>query len=185
MIRAILKVLKLGPFALRQLRIQTLESLHRHQRQLQISEDEIHKALHPDLRTVLAGKSTILWQQLLEQTSFPDPTLIEEVRKGFELVGVGTVSGAFPMRFKPAQQTPEQLRKQSTWRRKSTISKCSATGDCDADVDLWSQTLNEAEQGWILGPFHDEEEVRGYAPGGSLLCRMKRSVSSTTVCSQV
>ena len=89
-IRAILKVLRLGPFALRQLRIQTLESLHHRRRQLQKSEDEIHKALRPDLRTVLAGKSTILWQQLLEETSFPDPTLIEGVRKGFELVRSGS-----------------------------------------------------------------------------------------------
>ena len=69
-IRAILKILRLGPFALRQLRIQTLESLHRCRRQLQKSEDEIHKSLHPDLRTVLAGKSAILWQQLLQKRAF-------------------------------------------------------------------------------------------------------------------
>ena len=68
-IRAILKVLRLGPFALRQLRIQTLESLHRRRRQLQISENEIHKALHPDLRTVLAGKSTILLSLLVLERS--------------------------------------------------------------------------------------------------------------------
>ena len=74
------------------------------------------------------------------------------------------------MRFKPPQQTPEQLRKQCAWRRKSAISKCSATGDCDADVDLWSQTLNEAEQGWILGPFHDEEEVSKHLGTTEWLC---------------
>ena len=66
-------------------------------------------------------------------------------------MGPGTLSGAFPRGYKPPQQTPEQLRSQCVWRRKATL----------ADLELWDQTLQEAQQGWITGPFHSESAHLG------------------------
>ena len=59
----------------------------------------------------------------------------------------------------PAQQSVGQLEAQAVWRRKTSIGKCRSSGDTSADVELWEQSLAEAEAGWIDGPFYDESEV--------------------------
>ena len=55
---------------------------------LKVSEQELHANLHPDLQKVLAGKNTILWEQLLREYEFPDPGLVDEVRQGLVYVNL-------------------------------------------------------------------------------------------------
>ena len=52
-----------------------------------------------------------------------------------------------------------QLSQQSVWRRKSTIGKCRASDDAEADLELRTHSLQEAENGWFSGPYFSEEEV--------------------------
>ncbi len=59
----------------------------------------------------------------------------------------------------PAQQSLEQLRSRAVWRRKTSIGKCHSLGDKDADLELWEQSLQEVQSGWLDGPFYDESEV--------------------------
>ena len=79
--------------------------------------------------------------------------------KGIKLVGPAHASQAFPAGMTPAQQSVGQLEAQAVWRRKTSIGKCRSSGDTAADVELWEQSLAEAEAGWIDGPFYDECEV--------------------------
>eukprot|EP00439_Symbiodinium_sp_Y106_P001230 s6858_g1.t1 len=91
-------------------------------------ERALHSGLHPDLRTVLAGKNTmdtLVNDFLLVKGLGPE---LDEVRSGFELVGPANCSGAFPMACKPPQQSVGKLMQQALWRRKNTVSKCKPTG---------------------------------------------------------
>ena len=170
MVEAVLRVLSLGPSGLVDLRLNVLRTLQSRRRDLQPDENKLHAGMHPDLARVLEGKSTLLWEQLLAETQFPDPGLIAEVRQGFELVGPATPSGAFPKGVKPAQQTTQQLKSQCVWRRKATVARCGPTGDGRSDHELWKQTLEEVDQGWIAGPFEDEPSVSKHLGTSEWFC---------------
>ncbi|CAE7775381.1 unnamed protein product, partial [Symbiodinium sp. CCMP2592] len=146
LVKAVVNVLRVGPRGIAFHRATVLQKLLSRAASLKDRELELHSGLHPDLRKVLAGKNTILWEQLLKETQFPDPGLIDEVRGGFELVGPANCSGAFPMAYKPPQ------------------------GDGVADAELWSQTLGEVEQGWIDGPYWGESEVSERLGSAEWMC---------------
>ena len=170
LVRAVVNVLRVGPAHLAFHRTSVLQKIMARSEALKQREKKLHENLHPDLQKVLAGKNTILWEQLLREYEFPDPGLVEEVRQGFELVGPANCSGVFPKFYKPPQQSVEKLMQQSLWRRKNTVAKCRPTGDGDADAELWSQTLQEVEQGWIDGPYWDEGEVSSRLDSDDWMC---------------
>ncbi|CAE7227242.1 unnamed protein product [Symbiodinium sp. CCMP2592] len=170
LVKAVVNVLRVGPRGIAFHRATVLQKLLVRAEALKDRERELHCGLHPGLRKVLAGKNTILWEQLLRESHFPDLGLVDEVRGGFELVGPANCSGAFPMAYKPPQQSVEKLMQQAVWRRKNTISKCKPTGDTAADDELWSQTLGEVEQGWIDGPYWAESEVSERLGSAEWMC---------------
>ncbi|CAE7488572.1 unnamed protein product [Symbiodinium sp. CCMP2592] len=170
LVKAVVNVLRVGPRGIAFHRATVLQKLLVRAEALKDRERELHCGLHPDLRKVLAGKNTLLWEQLLRESHFPDLGLVDEVRGGFELVGPANCFGAFPMAYKPPQQSVEKLMQQAVWRRKNTISKCKPTGDTAADDELWSQTLGEVEQGWIDGPYWAESEVSERLGSAEWMC---------------
>ena len=170
LVKAVINVLRLGPKGVAQVRKGALNRIAALRDSLEPKEAEIHRSLHPDLRKVLQGKNTLLWQQLLHDTGFPDPGLIDEVREGFELVGPGTVSGAFPKGYKPPEQSVDQLKSQCTWRKKAAIAKCGPTKNSEADQELWDLTMEEVAQGWVSGPFWSESEVTAALETDQWLC---------------
>ena len=127
--------------------------------ELQAQEAELHETLDPTLKVLLQGKQLKLWEQLAKEAKCPDLDLFEEVKGGFNLVGPGRYSELFPHGAQPALMTPEELRKQSVWRRKATIAKCKPHASSEMDEVLWAQTLAERDAGWITGPFLTEDEV--------------------------
>ena len=103
-------------------------------------------------------------------TGYPDLGIADEVVEGLKLVGSSTKSDAFPSGLFPAQQTVEQLSQQAIWRRKSTIGICRASDDAGADSELWTQSLEEAENGWLSGPYFSEAEVSEVLQTGNWIC---------------
>ena len=90
--------------------------------------------------------------------------------EGIRLVGPASESKAFPSGMTPAQQTVEQLQSQVIWRRRATIGKCRSSGDDFADQELWSQSLSEADDGWLTGPFYSESDVTSKVGTGDWIC---------------
>ena len=74
-------------------------------------------------------------------------------------MGPAHESRAIPSGITPAQQSVSQLSSQAVWPRKTSIAKCRSSGVESADVELWEQTLNEVNAGWLDGPFYEESEV--------------------------
>ena len=85
--------------------------------ELRDKKQQLHKQLDPEVEVVLRGKSLLIWKELMEQTSFADECIFDEMKSGFKLCGQASVSGAFPLGHQPAQQSVDVLRKQAKWLR--------------------------------------------------------------------
>ena len=157
--RAVATVLKLGPGAVAERRAMHCSRILNRIRELEADEKFLHESLHQHVRSVLKGKRLLIWRELMVETGYPDLEIFEEVTEGIKLVGPAHASQAFPAGMTPAQQSVGQLEAQAVWRRKTSIGKCRSSGETAADVELWEQSLAEAEAGWIDGPFYNECEV--------------------------
>ena len=111
----------------------------------------MHSSLDSQVGAILIGKNILLWKELLVETGFPDLDIVDEVLGGIKLVGTANTSKAFPPGFTVAQQSVEQLQKQAVWRRRASVGKCQSSGDQRADDELWRQSLQEVEDGWLAG----------------------------------
>ena len=78
----------MGPVAIVSHRTAALKSILGRRQELAGEEAAAHATLHPDLKACLRGKQTCLWHELLQQTGFPDMQLVEDVRRGFEVIGL-------------------------------------------------------------------------------------------------
>ena len=170
LLRAIATVLKLGPGAVAERRVFHCNRILKRITELEQQEKEFHAGLHPQVRSVLKGKNLLMWRELLVETGYPDLEIFDEVTDGIRLVGPACESGAFPSGLTPAQQSVEQLQSQAVWRRRASIGKCRSSGDRDADVELWEQSLEEVQSGWLDGPFYDEKEVSQLVESESWIC---------------
>ena len=159
LLQAVATVLKLGPGVVAEGRAMHCNRILKRIRELEAEEKVLHERLHQHVRSVLKGKRLLIWRELMVETGYPDLEIYEEVTEGIKLVGPAHASQAFPAGMTPAQQSVGQLEAQAVWRRKTSIGKCRSSGDTLADVELWEQSLGEAEAGWIDGPFYDESEV--------------------------
>ena len=170
LLEAIFNVFTMGAAKIVELRAAQCRRVLKLINDLDPDEKKLHEGMPKGVQMVLRGKRILLWKQLLEETGFPDLQIVDEVVEGLKLVGSATKSGAFPSGLYPAQQTVEQLSQQSIWRRKSTIGKCRASDDADADDELWSQSLQEVEQGWLSGPYGSEKEVSEILETDNWIC---------------
>ena len=68
-----------------------------------------------------------------------------------------------PFKFTPALLTPDALGTQSKFRRQQILGDCKGSGDTEVDAEVWRQTLEERDKGWLIGPI-PESEVPEAAP---------------------
>ena len=94
---------------------------------------------------------------MLEFYKYPDKGVVDELVNGASLVGEVAVTDMLPVKFSPALLTEDSLRKQSALRRPQVERDCKSSGDADVDLEVWQQTLDECEKGWLAGPFSASE----------------------------
>ena len=81
---------------LRKTRLQNFARMVSRAKALERGELLIHGAMPSHLQMVLRGKRTLLFEQLLQQISYPDDPIAREIRDGFPLYGWLPVSNVFP-----------------------------------------------------------------------------------------
>ena len=159
LIRASFNVLTMGAAKFLEMRASQCKRIWELVRSTEEEKNRLHESMQRDVQLVLRGKRILVWKRLLEEAGYPDLGIVDEVVAGLKLVGSASKSDAFPNGLYPAQPTADQLSQQSIWRRKSTIGKCRSSDDAGADGELWTQSLQEAESGWLSGPYFSEKEV--------------------------
>ena len=68
---------------------------------LQNEEAALRAKMDPDVESVTRGKAILLFRSLLEETAFPDLSVVQMLEEGVPLVGDEPVSPLFSKRPKP------------------------------------------------------------------------------------
>ena len=110
----------------------------RRARELVPAEASLKKNMETDVAEAVKGKRILVFEELLQSTGFPDLDIVDELRKGAELVGVVPETNMFPSKFVPAP------------------------GDTDIDKVVW-KTLEEVNMGRLTGPI-DADDVPAHHP---------------------
>jgi hypothetical protein len=108
--------------------------------------------MDPIVEAPVKGKRLALFGEMLKFYKYPDPGVLEEFTMGVSLVGEVPSTGMLPFKFTSALLTVDALRKQAEFRRAQLFEECKGSGDHEVDVEVWKQTLEERDKGWLTGP---------------------------------
>ena len=133
-------------------------------KELSAKEPDLKSSISPRIAEVLKDKRLCLLERLLEEAGHEDTSLVEDIKKGFDLTGALPRPGVFNQKFRPASMTCEDLRKVSNLSRDVLLESVQNSGDKEVDISLFAATLKEVEKGFIKGPISREE-----LPAGSTL----------------
>ena len=90
-------------------------------------------------------------KEMLEDASYPDTKLIEDISNGFGISGWLTKSNVFPKETK----RPEHVHAQRLclWQRglnKMILGQVSSQAGTDLAAKTWASTKEELEKGWVF-----------------------------------
>ena len=156
--KAIFNILTKGPSEIAMERIGTIKHILELDRKLQDKEKAFHKTLPPYMRRVLKGKKTLLFKELLRETSYDDMEVCDFVQGGIQLFGHHSVPPYASTKIVAAVSTADQLQRESVWRRKALQTDT----DVDAAKLLDAQSMDEVNRGFLSGPFSTEAEVSDF-----------------------
>ena len=157
--RNIFRILTEGNAAFAHQRLMLTRKLKGLRKELQYEEARFQSTLPDHVREVVKGKNIMLWAHLLKETAFEDQAVVE-LMQGVDLVGTPDKSPLYDWKHVPASSTAELLLESSEWRRNRLKAKDPHQGDHSMGELLWSHTLKDVEDGFLAGPFEDEDAVR-------------------------
>ena len=134
-------ILTKGPVAVSRMRLQALREVNEMVERLPGEESTVRSSMHPDVQAVTKGKAILVCKTLLEETNFPDMSVVDLLVKGVPLVG-----------------EEQQLEAQCVLRRES-LKAMRGTLDPSDLKDLLDETTSEVQAGFMTGPYHSESEV--------------------------
>ena len=124
---------------------------------LRLQEQEIRSQMDPIVSGAVKRKKLALFAEMLEFYGYPDKSVVDELVQGASLIGDVAITRMLPVKFNPALLTEESLRKQSAMRRPLIERDCKSSGDPLVDLEVWNQTMEECNKGWLTGPLTAEE----------------------------
>ena len=130
---------------------------------LDAEEKALKCNMDPVVARAVANKRILVFKELQEATKFPDPSVIDELQQGSQLIGEVPTTYMLPGKFSPALSTPKELHDNA--RRMRLLIDAEATGSGDDEIDriVWEKTMEEVDRGWLGGPLQ-EHEIRDHSP---------------------
>ena len=177
--RNIFRRLTEGPSAFAEDRFRLYNKLNQMEKELRYEEARLHSTLPDHAREVVKGKNLLLWAKLLEETSFPDKGVFE-LMKGVDLVGKPDKSPLFETKEVPAKSSEALLLESAKWRRERLKSRDPHKGDAEATQQLWECTLKDRDNGFLCGPFYDEESVKEHLGVDEFVCSRRFVIEQGT-----
>ena len=135
---------------LHSLRCQRLKAMCDMATDLQAREDADHAGFAPYLQHILQGKRIRLFECLLQGLQYPDQSLPQDIRRGFQL------TGWLPdTKTRPSKVIPPAMHRDEVWSHRiqnnsAVWALCKSSGDDSLDAALWQQTLEECRAGWAV-----------------------------------
>lgn len=138
---------------LRKARLKAFAAMLALAKKLEDDELEQHSAMPQHLQMVLRGKRTLLFEQLLQQISYPDVSVASEMRSGYPLYGWLPVSSVFPSSVRAPAIHTSALEGMAPIFSKRTLAAVKSSGDAAQDDALWEATMEEVAAGYFQGPY--------------------------------
>ena len=148
-----------------QFRLKRLQSLRQLVNTTAASNDLSFSKLSSNMQHVLKGKKLEAFRALLQQADYPDTQIIDDILSGLALTGPLPLSGVYPRKLRSATITSCQLRGGSKWTRRGLIAKVKSSGDDLVDQHVWNEALEEKNQGWLSGPFTEDQLCARFPDG--------------------
>ena len=138
-------------------RVEFFRKWHARAKELEQHELEIRSRMDEHVNKAVEGKRLALFADMLAFYEYPDLQVIEELTEGASLTGDVPETGMLPFKFSPAVLTTDTLKVHSSLRRQHLFAQSTGSGDAEVDAEVWRQTIEERDRGWLKGPLKLEE----------------------------
>ncbi|CAE7784940.1 unnamed protein product [Symbiodinium sp. CCMP2592] len=119
-------------------------------KELEPMEEQARKSLDPLVSKIIDGKRTFLLERLLADSSFPDQSLVPDLRKGFPLTGWMPRTGLFVTEPRPPRTSLDKQLRCASARNAATLARVSSQPVDAVAEKAWSETLEEQQKGWLF-----------------------------------
>ena len=96
---------------------------------------------------------------MLQELQYPDKELVDTICSGFPLTGLLPKSNVFPACLKRPAHSLESACKLAKGVNKSILKQVAEQNDAELADEVWKQSLEEAEKGWVW--FDESEQLEG------------------------
>ena len=119
-------------------------------------ECKLHKSLPPESERVLHSKNILVFQKMLRDAGYHDPSLVRRLTSGFRITEQLDDVSEFDLLDKNKVKCPsismEELQKSAKWSVRALLGSIRASDDSEVDIAVYNHTLQEVANGWIVGP---------------------------------
>ena len=155
-------------------RILQIARISKMKQELRVEEARFKANLPQHVREVLGDKPILLWKKLLQETSFPDLSVVDFM-EGVRLTGQHEKSPLFQEKAVLAKTSTDYLVESAIWRNKALMARIAHSDEPELQKVLWAQTMKECEKGYIKGPFESLQQVQEQL-GTQQICLTRRFV---------
>eukprot|EP00972_Heterocapsa_arctica_P053504 7879756-Heterocapsa_arctica.AAC.1 len=136
-------------------------------RSVELAEVErgLHAAAHAEVRPFLEGKNVLLFGEMLSEAGFPNARgVIDLILQGVPMFGEFPRTGLFREKLVEPTKSVDDLYKASKWTRRALVGSVRSSGDHEVDRELWRRTQLELQNGWLAGPFSEDQLTQLLGP---------------------
>ena len=155
LLKEIFELLTKGPEAIARRRAVASALWSKRVQELSADEASLHEQLPQHLQVILKGKNLLVFQEMLCSVGYEDVHLVSDICAGFKMTGMAKDSMIFPHKLRAPSISEAELMRSAKWTRHAL--KVTSSGNSALDLQLFEQALKEVEDGWLQGPFSEEE----------------------------
>lgn len=127
---------------------------------LKEAEADSKRSMDLHVQRILESKRTVLFKQTPGEISYPDAKVAIEMDHGFPLCGWLPASDVFSVRVRASEFDESFLRSMARSFTARSIAATVSLEDSELDMKLWQATLEEVEEGFLTGPWDQEQLSR-------------------------
>ena len=120
--------------------------------ELRGEESKFKYSLSTHCSTILRNKRLLIFREMLLESGYGDVKLVENMSRGFDLMGDLPTSGVFAKKHTYATLTPEQVRESASMNRNAILTSVRRPMDSSICRGVYEATMAELEAGWLVGP---------------------------------
>ena len=160
-VKALKGILGSSPLELVEFRKQRLLEIMQMATNLEKEAAEFKATLPNHIKQNLEKKRLLLFKKLRLKVGINGEKLVDNVAKGFDVVGTSFHADLFPTHEVKAVKTEQEFLGESHWRVQQALALTRGTGDQELDEELYHKTQKEKMDGSMQGPF-DKKQLDEY-----------------------